>query len=104
MSMAPTPMIVCVEDQEYIELLLRYIRASEYAASVRIRAFSDVNLFVQYITTERPKGLVAAEETFLEAWRTDEHFHQQDGYDWVKRMSNMRMDIRLASINRYIIY
>ncbi len=74
MSMAPIPMIVCVEDQEYIELLLRYIRASEYAASIRIRAFSDVNLFMQYVTAERPKGVVAAEETFLEAWRTNEHF------------------------------
>ncbi|WP_322923136.1 ParA family protein [Paenibacillus campi] len=70
--MAPIQIVVCVEDQQYIELLLRYIRSSEYAAKVTIRAFSEVTMFMQYIAEERQKPLIVAEEVFLQAWRMHE--------------------------------
>ncbi len=79
--MAPIQMVVCVEDQEYIELLLRYIRSSEYAARVTIRAFSEVAMFVEYMQDGRYKGLVAAEDAFLEPWRANE---QGGSVRWVR--------------------
>jgi len=66
--MAPVQIVLCVEDSQYIELLLRYVRESEYAAKVRIRAFSDVDMFMIYMDSEEHRGLVAAEETFLKRW------------------------------------
>ncbi len=67
--MAPIQMVVCVEDQEYIELLLRYIRSSEYAARVTIRAFSEVQMFLEVMENGRYRGLVVAEDAFLQSWR-----------------------------------
>ncbi|MFD1886002.1 AAA family ATPase [Paenibacillus wenxiniae] len=70
--MAPIQMILCVEDQEYIELLLRYIRSSEYAARVTIRAFSDVQMFLNEMEEGRYRGLVVAEDIFLQSWLVNE--------------------------------
>ncbi|WP_046213057.1 P-loop NTPase family protein [Paenibacillus wulumuqiensis] len=71
--MAPVQIVLCVEDSQYIELLLRYIRESEYAAKVRIRAFSDVDMFMTYMDKEEHRGLVAAEEVFLKRWLHSEN-------------------------------
>ncbi|WP_411345575.1 ParA family protein [Paenibacillus sp. WLX1005] len=70
--MAPVQIVLCVEDSEYIELLLRYVRTSEYAAKVRIRAFSDPATFLAYMKEGHHRGLVAAEESFLQCWLTDD--------------------------------
>lgn len=69
--MAPVQIVLCVEDSEYIELLLRYVRTSEYAARVRIRAFSDQGTFLTYMNEGHHRGLVAAEESFLQRWLKD---------------------------------
>ena len=78
--MAPVQIVLGVEDSQYIELLLRYVRESEYGSKVRIRAFSNIATFRTYMNSGEHSGLVAAEESFLKSWLDSENIQQ---YRWV---------------------
>ncbi|AWB43833.1 hypothetical protein DCC85_06090 [Paenibacillus sp. CAA11] len=65
--MGPVRIVLGVEDEQYIELFLDYIRCSEYSRRARIQAFSRIDDFVEHLNMgdSGKAAVILAELPFL---------------------------------------
>jgi hypothetical protein len=67
-------MVLAVEDQQYIEALLDYVRGSEFSRELQITAFSKLDAFKEYWTTDgtgKRCDFIAGEKAFLSWWKEE---------------------------------
>ncbi|WP_223069071.1 hypothetical protein [Paenibacillus caui] len=61
--------VLAVEDQQYVEALLDFVRSSEFNRRIQITAFSKPEAFLKHVSSgANPADVVAAEMSFLSPW------------------------------------